>query len=52
MPGGIKALFAALPAAGIIFAYSGFEQADQLAGEVKDPRTNLPRAIILAVRSA
>src|SRR5437667_5377240 len=25
MPGGIKALFGALPAAGIIFAYSGFE---------------------------
>ena len=49
MPGGAKALFAALPAAGIIFAYSGFEQADQLAGEVKDPQKNLPRAIILAV---
>src|SRR5579859_7084877 len=49
MPGGAKALFAALPAAGIIFAYSGFEQADQLAGEVKDPQRNLPRAIILAV---
>jgi amino acid transporter len=49
MPGGIKALFAALPGAGIIFAYSGFEQADQLAGEIKDPGRNLPRAIILAV---
>ncbi len=49
MPGGIKALFGTLPAAGIIFAYSGFEQADQLAGEVKDPGRNLPRAIILAV---
>ena len=49
MPGGPKALFAALPAAGIVFAYSGFEQADQLAGEVKDPQKNLPRAIILAV---
>jgi amino acid transporter len=49
MPGGIKAPFASLPAAGIIFAYSGFEQADQLAGEVKDPQRNLPRAIILAV---
>src|SRR6266566_4823980 len=49
MPGGAKALFSALPAAGIIFAYSGFEQADQLAGEVKDPQRNLPRAIILAV---
>src|SRR6266851_5404071 len=49
MPGGIHGLFAALPLAGIIFAYSGFEQADQLAGEIKDPGRNLPRAIILAI---
>jgi amino acid transporter len=49
MPGGIHGLFAALPAAGIIFAYSGFEQADQLAGEIKNPGRNLPRAIIIAV---
>ncbi|HEY1643920.1 MAG TPA: APC family permease [Streptosporangiaceae bacterium] len=48
-PGGIKGLTAALPLAGIIFAYSGFEQADQLAGEIKDPGKNLPRAIIIAV---
>jgi len=49
MPGGLKALFGALPAAGIIFAYSGFEQADQLAGEIKNPGRNLPRAIIISV---
>ena len=49
MPGGIKALFGALPAAGIIFAYSGFEQADQLAGEIKNPGRNLPLAIIISV---
>jgi amino acid transporter len=49
MPGGIHALFSALPAAGIVFAYSGFEQADQLAGEIKNPQRNLPRAIIMAV---
>jgi len=49
MPGGIHGLFAALPLAGIVFAYSGFEQADQLAGEIKDPGRNLPRAIIIAV---
>ena len=42
MPGGVHGLFAALPLAGIIFAYSGFEQADQLAGEIKDPGRNLP----------
>jgi amino acid transporter len=49
MPGGIKGLTAALPLAGIIFAYSGFEQADQLAGEIKDAGRNLPRAIIISV---
>jgi len=46
---GAKALFAAIPSAGIIFAYLGFEQADQLAGEVKNPQRNLPRAIIGAI---
>jgi amino acid transporter len=49
MPGGAKALFAALPSAGIIFAYSGFEQCDQLAGEIKNPGRNLPRAIIWSI---
>jgi amino acid transporter len=49
MPGGIKALFGAIPGAGIVFAFSGFEQADQLAGEVKNPQKNLPRAIIMSI---
>ena len=49
LPGGIKALFGALPAAGIVFAYSGFEQCDQLAGEIKNPGRNLPLAIIISV---
>ncbi len=49
MPFGIKSLFAAIPSAGIVFSYLGFEQADQLAGEIKNPQRNLPRAIILAV---
>jgi amino acid transporter len=48
MPGGIKAVFAAIPSAAIVFAYLGFEQADQLAGEVKNPKRNLPLAIIIA----
>ena len=38
-----------IPSAGIVFAYLGFEQADQLAGEIKNPQKNLPRAIILAI---
>ncbi len=45
----LKALFAAIPGAGIVFAYLGFEQADQLAGEVKNPQRNLPWAIIGAI---
>lgn len=49
MPFGIKAVFAAIPSAGIVFSYLGFEQADQLAGEVKNPQKNLPRAIIIAI---
>ena len=48
-PGGIRGLIAALPLSGIIFAYSGFEQCDQLAGEIKNPGRNLPRAIIISV---
>jgi amino acid transporter len=31
-----------------VFAYLGFEQADQLAAEIKNPQKNLPRAILLA----
>src|SRR5215475_12597557 len=48
-PYGWKAMFAATPGAGIVFAYLGFEQADQLAGEIKNPQRNLPRAIIYAI---
>jgi amino acid transporter len=48
MPYGFKALFAAIPSAGIVFAYLGFEQADQLAGEIKNPQRNLPLAILTA----
>jgi amino acid transporter len=49
MPYGIKAVFGAIPGAGIVFAYLGFEQADQLAAEVKNPQRNLPLAIILSI---
>jgi amino acid transporter len=48
MPFGIKAVFGAIPSVGIVFSYLGFEQADQLAGEIKDPQRNLPRAVIIA----
>jgi amino acid transporter len=48
MPFGFKAVLSAIPSAGIVFSYLGFEQADQLAGEIKNPQRNLPRAIIIA----
>jgi amino acid transporter len=46
---GIKSVFAQIALSGIVFSYLGFEQADQLAGEIKDPGRNLPRAIITAI---
>jgi amino acid transporter len=49
LPFGVKALFGAIPGAGIVFSYLGFEQADQLAGEVKDPQKNLWKAILISV---
>jgi len=46
LPYGFQSVFLAMPTAGVVFAYLGFEQADQLAGEIKDPQRNLPRAVI------
>jgi amino acid transporter len=46
---GWKDVFGSLPVASVVFAYLGFEQADQLAGEVKNPQRNLPLAIILSI---
>jgi amino acid transporter len=49
-PGGTnvaaKAIFTALPGAGIVFALLGFEQAVQLGGESANPQRDLPRAVI------
>ncbi|WP_017933898.1 APC family permease [Nocardioides sp. Iso805N] len=45
-PGGVKGILVAIPAAGIIFSYLGFEQADQLAGESKNPKRDIPLAVI------
>jgi amino acid transporter len=48
-PAGAKGILSAVVGAGIVFSYLGFEQADQLAGEIKNPQKNLPRAIITSV---
>ena len=45
MPFGIKGVFIALPL-GIVFALEGFEQAAQLAGEARNPRRDVPLAVV------
>ncbi|WP_375493671.1 APC family permease [uncultured Jatrophihabitans sp.] len=45
----LKSIFVAIPAGGIVFSLLGFEQAAQLAGEAKDPKKDLPRAIIMSI---
>jgi amino acid transporter len=47
-PFGTHGVFAALPA-GVVFALQGFEQAVQMAGEARDPRRDISRAIIIAM---
>jgi amino acid transporter len=45
-PDGAHGILAAVSTSGVIFSYLGFEQADQLAGESKNPRRDIPIAII------
>jgi amino acid transporter len=48
-PGGAAGVLGAISTSGIIFALLGFEQADQLAGEARNPRRDIPRAVIGAI---
>jgi amino acid transporter len=48
MPFGVHGVFAALTG-GVVFALQGFEQAVQLAGEARDPKKDLSRAILAAM---
>ncbi|MGW7579400.1 APC family permease [Streptomyces sp. NPDC054765] len=45
-PFGAKGVLSAISTSGIIFALIGFEQADQLAGESRNPARDIPRAVI------
>jgi amino acid transporter len=45
MPYGIKGIFIAIPL-GIVFALEGFEQAAQLAGEARNPKRDVPIAVV------
>jgi amino acid transporter len=48
MPSGFHGVFAALTG-GVVFGLQGFEQAVHLAGEARDPRRDLSRAILVAM---
>lgn len=48
-PFGVKGVLGAISTSGIIFALLGFEQAIQLSGESRNPRRDLPRAVLGSV---
>jgi amino acid transporter len=48
MPFGFHGVFAALTG-GVVFGMQGFEQAGQIAGEARDPKKDLARAILVAM---
>jgi len=45
----VKSILIAIPSGGIVFALLGFEQAVQLGGEARNPKRDLPRAVILSI---
>ena len=48
-PFGVKGVLSALSLGGVIFAFTGFEQAVQLGGETKNPSRNIPIALWLSI---
>ncbi len=48
-PSGFGAVFAAIPAAGVAFAYLGFRNAVEFAGETDNPQRNVPFAVVGAI---
>ncbi|CAM3564297.1 APC family permease [Paraphotobacterium marinum] len=48
-PNGWQAVFSALPLAGIIYSFLGFNPAIELSKEVKDPMKAVPKALLLSL---
>lgn len=48
-PGGIKGIFAAVTSSGIAYAFNGFRNPIEFAGESRRPQRDVPLAIILSV---
>lgn len=46
---GFHGIFAAMTTGGIVFAYNGFKQAAELAGEAKNPARSVPIAVVGSV---
>jgi amino acid transporter len=45
-PEGIGGVFVAISTAGVVFSYGGFRQSIELAGESRNPKRNVPLAVI------
>ena len=48
-PGGLPGVFVAISTAGIVFSFVGFRQGIELAGESRNPKRNIPLAVIGSV---
>lgn len=48
-PGGTAGIFEAIPSAAIAFAFFGFRQGIELAGETSNPRRNIPLTLVGSV---
>ena len=43
---GVKGILSAIATGGVVFAYLGFEQAIQFGGETRNPKRNIPFAVV------
>jgi amino acid transporter len=48
-PAGVKGVLSAIATGGVVFAYLGFEQAIQFGGETRNPKRNIPFAVVGAM---
>lgn len=48
-PYGIGAAFSTIATAGLVYAYTGFRNIVELSGEAKNPRRNIPLALIVTI---
>lgn len=49
MPMGLAGVFGAISSGGVVFAFNGFKQAAEMAGDAKNPERSVPTAIVGSV---